>query len=64
MATEKKFHTIHDISTGETVVREYTAEEYERDAQDNAAAAALEPHGTLRVRGQRDMTLVAADILY
>lgn len=42
MAIEQKFHTIYDISTGETIVREYTAEEYERDAADNAAAAILE----------------------
>jgi hypothetical protein len=42
MATEQKFHTIHDIATGETIVREYTTEEYAQDAADSIAAAALE----------------------
>lgn len=36
MAREKMVHTIHDIATGETIVREFTEEEYaqaEADAQ-------------------------------
>lgn len=40
MATEKMFHTIYDIATGETTVREYTAEEYAQAEADNLAAAA------------------------
>lgn len=40
MPTEKMFHTIHDIASGETIVREYTAEEYAQAEADNLAAAA------------------------
>lgn len=42
MAREKMFHTIHDIATGETIVREYTAEEYAQAEADALAFAQAE----------------------
>ena len=58
MATEKKYHLIHDASTGEEIVREYTAEEY-RIAEETDRAEA-ERRAAQEAEAERIATLKAS----